>query len=427
MVDAPVMLRLPFIALFAATTWIIYRLTAAHFGERAGWYAALLLTLAPVFTVSTGSWMLPDGPLMFGQALAALALTHIVFDADEPASRWWIAFVAGAAVAVLSKYHAVLFFAGVVLWCATSAGARRWLRRREPYIATLVIALAGVPVLAWNVEHQWASVRFQIFRASGHHGSGLVALAQNIGGQIGYLLPWIWLPLVIGLAIAVRRGPRDERRWLFVCLASPPIVLFTLAALGGSPGLPHWPAPGYLFAVPLGAAWLDALARRRGARLLRAALALAAVGLIVPIALIASQARTGWITRAEPRWFARGDPSLDLLDWRALSGNEVIIHMLRSGTPVFASNWIDAAKLSYGLGRGAVVRCACGDARHFQFLPPVRAGGDTLLVVRANAAGAPSAANAQTLGATRVGTIAVLRAGRPALYLTALRLSSPRR
>src|SRR5690348_12044482 len=48
-VESPVVVRLPFIALFALTTWLMYRVTSALFGPAAGLSAAVLLNLAPVF------------------------------------------------------------------------------------------------------------------------------------------------------------------------------------------------------------------------------------------------------------------------------------------------------------------------------------------------------------------------------------------
>src|SRR5665213_3922610 len=50
--EAPIAVRLPFILLFAGSTWLMSRLTARLFGERAGLWAALALTLAPVFSLS---------------------------------------------------------------------------------------------------------------------------------------------------------------------------------------------------------------------------------------------------------------------------------------------------------------------------------------------------------------------------------------
>ena len=49
--EAPIVVRLPFILLFAGSTWLMYDLTARLFGERAGVWAAAL-DLAPMFTLA---------------------------------------------------------------------------------------------------------------------------------------------------------------------------------------------------------------------------------------------------------------------------------------------------------------------------------------------------------------------------------------
>src|SRR6516225_10498256 len=55
--------RLPFIALFALTTSLMYRVTAALFDPEAGLWAAVVLNMAPALGITAGSWVLPDGPL----------------------------------------------------------------------------------------------------------------------------------------------------------------------------------------------------------------------------------------------------------------------------------------------------------------------------------------------------------------------------
>ena len=56
-------LRLPFIALFAATNWTLYLLTRHLFDAAAGVWAVLALNLS-MFFAAAGGWILPDGPLM---------------------------------------------------------------------------------------------------------------------------------------------------------------------------------------------------------------------------------------------------------------------------------------------------------------------------------------------------------------------------
>src|SRR6266496_3007757 len=62
--DQPLLLRLPDIAMFAGSTWLMYWLTASVYGYRAGLWAALVLNLVPVFTLNTAGAILPDGPLV---------------------------------------------------------------------------------------------------------------------------------------------------------------------------------------------------------------------------------------------------------------------------------------------------------------------------------------------------------------------------
>src|SRR5215813_2122816 len=90
--------------------------------------------------------------------------------------------------------------------------------------------------------------------------------------------PLVWC----GLG-ALRRGPSDRKRWLLVCLAAPPILLFTVAALWGKP-LFHWAAPGYLMLVPMLG---EAIARRRQtSRLARIWLGATTVFVIVTAGLV---------------------------------------------------------------------------------------------------------------------------------------------
>lgn len=382
-----VLLRAPFIVLFAGTTWLTYRLGARLFGERAGAFAALLLNLAPVFTLSTGGWILPDGPLDLALVAATLALSHVLLEPNPPrALHWWVAAGAATAVAFLSKYHAVFLVAGTLGFLLTRREARPWLRRREPYLAAAVALVGFVPVLVWNARHQFVSFRFQGGRAAGH-GLHLGAMAQNLAGQAAYLLPWIWLLLLWELVRAVRAGRRDARRWLLASLGAGPVIIFTCISLGGNPGLPHWPAPGYLLLFPLAG---DVLARwesrgRRARAAVRLGLVASGMVLVLLTGVAASQVATGWLTAARPRWFARGDPSLEAVDWTELRDQLDARGLLTGPHPVVAAaHWIDAAKLGYALGPRVAVLCLSDDPRHFQFAwPPMDyLGRDVLLLAR---------------------------------------------
>jgi hypothetical protein len=63
-----------------------------------------------------------------------------------------------------------------------------------------------VPVLVWNAQHDWASFRFQLVRATSTHDLSFRTVADYIGLQFG-LVGFVVLPVVLsGLILTARRG-----------------------------------------------------------------------------------------------------------------------------------------------------------------------------------------------------------------------------
>jgi hypothetical protein len=423
--ECRLLVRLPFILLFAGTSWMMYRLGARLFGERAGFYAALLLNLSPVFSVSTGGWVLPDGPLVFFMLATALCLERVLFHegtVKHPA-RWWMAAGAFTGLAMLSKYHGVFLAAGTLLFLLTQTDRRRWLLRPEPYLASGIAAVMFLPVLIWNATNGWVSFRFQGARGVPHHPS-LLSFLQTVGGQAGYLLPWIWLPLVWLLAKGLVEGPRDQKRWFLCCLAVGPILFFTLPSLGGNPGLPHWAAPGYLLLFPLlGAAADERLTE--GSTATRRWLVGSAAAFLILITIAATHAATGWMARLAPTLFERGDPSWEVIDWSELRP-ALAERGATGGTQriVAATSWIDAGKVAHALGPDVPVVCLCDRPHHFRFLYPATEtwGRDVVLVERVSPRNNVAAEMARYSRAVEpLGVVTIHRLGHPefqlALYL----------
>ncbi len=409
--ESRIAVRLPFVLLFAGTTALMYRLGAQVFGPPAGWFAALLLNVSAVFSASTASWVLPDGPLMFGLVASACCLVRVLFDPKEErhAWQWWLAAGACAGLAALSKYQASLFLAGVLLFLVMRPAQRRWLRRPEPYAALLVTLLMFAPVLAWNASHAWVSIAFQLGRGGtpGHVtiARRLGALGQNIAGQIAWVLPWVWVILAGALFRVLRRRPADDREWFFVCLGLVPIALFSVVSLGGQPGLPHWPAPGYLFLFPLAGNFLFpelqrapmapgtySYARVSGEsvsawhRQQLVAWSLGSVLAFPPLlAFAASAAITGWPARVAPSLFRKGDPTLEALDWSELRPGLDSLGVLASPrTFVAGTSWVQSGKIAYALGPSVPVVCLSADPRGFGYVYDQRAfdGEDAVIIDR---------------------------------------------
>lgn len=203
-------------------------------------------------------------------------------------------------LAMLSKYHAVFLPAGMVLLLLLHRPLRHWLFRPGPYIAAGLGCLVFSPVLVWNASHHWASFLFQGGRAVG----GLVPhpdyLATALLAQAGYLLPWIWIPLVVLLYQHVRNWNRlgNDHERLALCLSVLPVAAFTGVACF-RPVLPHWGLIGLVSLLPaLGDSWSKQLDRHH-ARALRG-LCFAAVFPVLLMGLTIIEHRTGWLRRGGP-------------------------------------------------------------------------------------------------------------------------------
>jgi Dolichyl-phosphate-mannose-protein mannosyltransferase len=366
--EGPAM-RLPFIALFAATGWLMFVLTRDLFGARAGVWATFGLNASAFFLVSAGGWIVPDGPLLFALAAAAVVFARLFFTSPEPGAVWrlWLAGGFWLGLAGLSKYSAVFFAFGLVAFLALSPRQRHWFAHPAPYLAALLCLAIVSPVVVWNEQNQWISFAFQGARgAPGWHWRPAQAGAMILG-EIVWLTPWIFVPLACAVVAAARSARADERRLFLLCLSIPAILLFSVTPLWGAKGLPHWPMPGWFFAYPLLGVWLvEGWARRFNLRIWAAG-SVALLGLIV--VGLAAQAATGWITRAIPLPRGAVDPTLEALGWDRLNASP-LLGAQGSAAPAFvvATKWSDGGKIALALGPRMPAIVASDDPRGMAFL-----------------------------------------------------------
>jgi hypothetical protein len=361
--------RLPFIALFAATGWLMFVLTRKLFGGRASVLAVFALNASPFFFVSAGGWIVPDGTLLFALAAAAIVFARLFLDSPEPGAAWrlWLAGGFWLGLAGLSKYSAALATLGLVAFMALSPRQRHWFANPAPYVAALLCLAMISPVIVWNAENHWISLAFQGSRGAPGAGWRPAEVGAMALGQIVWLAPWIFAPLFGAAVAAARRARSDERRLFLLCLSLPPIALFSLTPLWGARGLPHWPMPGWFFVYPLLGAWLsEGWAKRPDLR--RWAIG-STVLLGAAAAALAAQAATGWITRMIPLPAGSVDPTLEALGWDRLASSPLLDG--RDGAaPAFvvSTKWSEGGKIAIALGPTMPVIVYSDDPRGMAFL-----------------------------------------------------------
>ena len=361
--------RLPFVVLFAGTSWLLFALTRHLFGAQAGVWTVLALNLSAFYTLSGGG-LVPDGPLQFCLLAAALVLAKGLFPHAEVSvlapSPWLTWTLAGLwlGLAGLSKYHAVLFALGLVVFLLTLPQRRALLRHPAPWLGALIALVIVSPALIWNAQHDWVSLAFQSGRGL-PQGLRVDQVLANIAGQMAWILPWVFIPLAIAAWDALRRGRGAERSWFLLCLALPTLAVFTIVPLWGSRGLPHWQMPGWLMLYPLLGAWLAAAAHRATwPRRWALASGAALIGLVF---LAVGHAATGLGRVWFPGLLAK-DPTLEALEWTSLRQELQARGLLdHPGLFVLAPHWITGGKLDHGLGGALPVVVFGPDQRHFAF------------------------------------------------------------
>jgi len=128
--------------------------------------------------------------------------------AESDDARWWLAAGVFAGLALLSKFTAALMLPAVAAFMLVPRWRARWLRSLYPWAAALIAFALCLPVVIWNLQHDWASFRFQFVRAAATHEWSLRTLGEFIGLQFG-LVGFILLPVVLtGVALTAWRGYR---------------------------------------------------------------------------------------------------------------------------------------------------------------------------------------------------------------------------
>lgn len=378
--------RLPFIALFAGTSWLLFLLTRQLFGRVAGFWAVLALNLSAFFTL-VGSWAVTDGPLMFCLAAAAYAVARLLFPEAKAVSPWRAWLVAGLwfGLAGLAKYHAALIAVGLLFYVASMPARWKMLLHPAAWAGAAVSLIVITPVIVWNAEHHWVSFAFQGGRALGYGSFPKIGqFLTNLGGQFLWVGPWVFAPMVIAAYHALRRGRADERSWYCLCLGLPAIVLFTLIPLWGDKGLPHWQMSGWLILFPvLG----DFLAREAEVRDRPRRWAIHSAVLLVAVAvLVIGHAATGYARLLFPAVFAKGDPTLEAYEWAPLRDELQKRGLLdKKGVFIISGNPIDIGKIDQAL-HDAVPMQVFGESKQYAFRydPQSLLGRDAVIVGQRN-------------------------------------------
>ena len=344
----PLALRLGALIAFTIAQLGFYQLGYDLYGRRAARIALLLPLATPFFAVGAGAFVLPDNALV---AVWVWTLWVIHRLRENTIERWggFAALGVLTGLGLLAKYHAILLPASFFVASLYDEELRRWWRDYRFYAAMALAILVFSPVLLWNSENGWISFAEQFGKGvSGSISIRFDLIGQAIGGQLGYLTPWVAVVLWIGGTR--KRSLNVEDRWLISFFLLPVIGMTLIGLTRGI--LPHWTMPGYIAAIVLTSGWLAT--RSWSTRFLRISMIMNALLVL----LVIFQAWYGFIP-LNPK----SDPTLDPVGWRDTILDLEERGVLGDDDVIFAHKWFTAAEIAWAdRGRHPIV--LIGDKPH---------------------------------------------------------------
>jgi len=226
--------------------------------ESVGLYSALLLPIIPLFG-AFGIIFTIDSPFiffwilslfLFWKAITAEGLHGVEPDLPQLDGRLraWMLLGLSMGLGLLTKYTMAFFYLCGFLFLVFSE-KRSLLRTSRPYLAVLVSFLIFSPVIIWNMQHDWVTVRHTAGQA--HLAEGvtlsLESFIEFIGSQVGVITP-IFFGIMFFALIRFRTSKFSLQHKVLSYFSVPVIAFFIVKSLQGKVQA-NWAMPGYITGI----------------------------------------------------------------------------------------------------------------------------------------------------------------------------------
>ncbi len=254
------------------------RFMAREINARAGFWLIVMLGATPLLLL--GSTLLTvDSPSVLFWVLAMIAGWRAM-QSDRLTPWCWTGLFLG--LGLMSKYTAAIQILGWPLFFLLYPPARQHMRRPGPYVALGIALLAFLPVIIWNAQHDWITLRhladrggvlpalqkwFPGLNSAGPAHAPVMPPAPSEAGalkrrffefvlsEFGLLNPVFFIGVLWAVFAFWRLAGRRPVLLYFFAMGAPIFAIYTLWTMV-SRVLPNWIAPGVvpLFALLVGAA-----------------------------------------------------------------------------------------------------------------------------------------------------------------------------
>jgi 4-amino-4-deoxy-L-arabinose transferase-like glycosyltransferase/membrane-associated phospholipid phosphatase len=236
---------------------VLYRLGTEMYNERVGAASAILLQIIPLFS-AFGVLITIDSPFLFfwilslylfWKAVNSSQLSTLSKEGIKQGWLYWFLLGITVGVGLLTKYTMAFFYPCVLCFLVFSADHRKLLRSAGPYGAFLISLMVFSPVVIWNAQHDWITLKHTAGQA--HIADGLrISLSSFVefaGSQVGVVTPVLFV--LIFVAIWKVRGRDHDSpgfRAGFLFWFSVPVIVFFLLKSAQGKVQANWAMTGYV-------------------------------------------------------------------------------------------------------------------------------------------------------------------------------------
>ncbi|MDR1952628.1 MAG: glycosyltransferase family 39 protein [Elusimicrobiota bacterium] len=227
-------LRFPSVVLFFFSSVILYSAAKRLFGEKTAFLSFIIINLIPLFAIPFYLMTTYDSIIIFLWLISFFIFILIIQTNNK---NYWYLLGLSCGLSLLSGFGTILIGASVFLFILFSRRHRGWLLRKEPYFAALIVFIAFLPVLFWNIENSWAGFWFE--HRINFANSGLILYPKNffnyLANQFLYIFPLIFLLLWGTLFFCFYKGyfKKNENICLAAFFSVLPLILFNIISLFG--------------------------------------------------------------------------------------------------------------------------------------------------------------------------------------------------
>ncbi len=213
--------------------------------------AAILINVIPIFNIGSILIVYGNAQLLFF-SLSIFFLIYLIVSKKD-----YYIYLLGISVgfALLSKYTAVFLYPVIFLFFLLSNNYRKYLFKKEPYIAFLISLILFSPVIVWNYLNNYVSLK-HLFALSGNYVNFytfIYNLFLFISSQAGILSPFIFIILIFSMFYGLYKGIKNENDvYLALSISAMLPFIYFVYQCAKTEVQPNWPVflyfPAYILA-----------------------------------------------------------------------------------------------------------------------------------------------------------------------------------